>query len=66
MSKGIIGRNTFTLNYELLFMGNDVDILFMMTSFIEEEISLAVADEISGGAHSLLAHKLCSGYSATL
>jgi len=41
-------------------------IIFIMTSFIEEETSLAVTNEISAGVHNLLAHKLCSGYYATL
>lgn len=39
-------------------------IIFVMASFIKEEISLAVTDAISGRAHDLLAHKLCSGYNA--
>lgn len=41
-------------------------IIFMMASFIKKEISLAVTDEISGRTHDLLAHKFCSGHSATL
>lgn len=41
-------------------------IIFMMASFIEEEISLAVIDKIAGRAQGLLAHKVCSGYYSIL